>query len=587
MREERPLRPLLPTTTRREAPPPQSRRRDRVASACEECRIRKIKCNGGRIEPGNEGVRPVCWECLKRSTLCHYAAHLTETQGQAVKRKHDALRIQNEAYAELFALIQTRPDNESLEILRRIKMGADVESILRHVRDGDLLVQLSVEPETRLRYTLPYMDSMPAFLLVPDNQYLTTSLYEATFKPPSSSPDTMTLGEPRTSKFNAVLAAACQDYKGMLDLAKFWMPDNLQPRFFLEAKCLWELEMGVSRLTSIHTAQVLHGILNGNGMSTVRDFYTSEAVAMAHNLRIFELAPVQMNPRLRRGREFTAWALWLWQVGVSYYYRRAPFIRDPPAFAAPDPDVDPEWYGEVYVRYPLSPTVTRMQLDHVMRATIDLRIIMNDISLLQFASHEQKELSPAQVLEFKVRLDRFLQKLPPTLAPSRISLPCHFNVHLFRGQVNAQKTSSASPRLFDGKAALQIQNEAYIRFETIMRIRYLRHSFDAYDAWGLLYLIYLGNLALDSLSNDGHNSASELTTKEVTCSTAVLCINGLVAQSHSVYAGTLLSCSMIERLKPAEKALLGRHISAGIGQVDHPFDSEARNHRILQPAPTD
>lgn len=125
---------------------------------------------------------------------------LTLLQGQAVKRKYETLRTQNEAYAELLALIQTRPDNESLEILRRIKMGADVESILRHIRDGDLLVQLSIQPETRLRYTLPYSDSLPEFLLVPDNPYLGTPLYEATFKAPSSSPSTLNPSETGTSK---------------------------------------------------------------------------------------------------------------------------------------------------------------------------------------------------------------------------------------------------------------------------------------------------------------------------------------------------------------------------------------------------
>ena len=107
-----------------------------------------------------------------------------------------------------------------------------------------------------------------------------------------------------------------QAYKGIPGLAKFWTPDNLQNRFLLEAKRLWELDLGISRLTFIHAAQVLHGVLNGNGLGTVGDFYTSEAITMAHNLRIFESAPVQMNPRLRRGREFTAWAIWLWQVGV-------------------------------------------------------------------------------------------------------------------------------------------------------------------------------------------------------------------------------------------------------------------------------
>lgn len=145
---------------------------------------------------------------------------------------------------------------------------------------------------------------------------------------------------------------------------------------------------------------------------------------------------------------------------------------------------------------------------------------------------------------------------------------------LFQGQVVAQRTYSASPPLFDGKTALELQNEAYIRIETIMRIRYLRHSFDAYDPWNLLYLIYLGNLALDSLSSDDTKTSNKLTTVQITRSTAVLCINGLVAQSQSAYAGTLLSCSMIERLKPADRTLLDRHISSGIRQVDHPFDSQ-------------
>lgn len=107
-----------------------------------------------------------------------------------------------------------------------------------------------------------------------------------------------------------------------------------------------------------------------------------------------------------------------------------------------------------------------------------------------------------------------------------------------------------------------------------MRIRHLRHSFEAYDAWGLLYLIYLGNLALDVLNND--NPEAPVATLEATRSTAALCIAGLVSQSQSVFAGTLLSRTMIERLKPADKALLGPHIVEGAGQIDQPFDSEVR-----------
>ncbi|KAJ4340817.1 hypothetical protein N0V87_002169 [Didymella glomerata] len=106
---------------------------------------------------------------------------------------------------------------------------------------------------------------------------------------------------------------------------------------------------------------------------------------------------------------------------------------------------------------------------------------------------------------------------------------------LFQGQVIAQRSKSERSQLFHGKTALEIQNDAYIKFETVVRVRHLRHSFDAYDAWGLLFLIYLGNLAIDSLSNDD-STVAKLTTTEVIRSTAVLCINGLVSQSHSVYA---------------------------------------------------
>jgi hypothetical protein len=181
---------------------------------------------------------------------------------------------------------------------------------------------------------------------------------------------------------------------------------------------------------------------------------------MAHNLRIFESAPIKMNPRLCRGQEFIAWAIWLWQVGVvgslprligcsfricyrvvffncffvvlirtqSYYDRRATFVENSPAFEAPDPDVNPEWYGEVYIRYSLSPTITHMYLGHVMKATVNLRIIMKNISLLHFASTEPTALFFEQVLKLRARLDALMQNLPTTLAPSGISLPCHSNV---------------------------------------------------------------------------------------------------------------------------------------------------------------
>ncbi|KAA8619912.1 Zn 2 -C6 fungal-type DNA-binding domain protein [Pyrenophora tritici-repentis] len=170
----RPLRPLLPSATRPRNEPLPLLPRERVASACDQCRARKIKCNG---------KRPVCLECVRRSTSCHYAARSTETQGQALKRKYDALQSENEAYAELFSLIRTRPDNESFEILRRIKLGTDVRDILKHIKEADLLIQLNLRPQNRFRYTLPFMSTMSARISHPENLYYAPSPSESPPEP--------------------------------------------------------------------------------------------------------------------------------------------------------------------------------------------------------------------------------------------------------------------------------------------------------------------------------------------------------------------------------------------------------------------
>ncbi|CAO2648428.1 Nn.00g076950.m01.CDS01 [Neocucurbitaria sp. VM-36] len=642
----RPLRPLPPAVRRPRATPPPSRR-DRVASACDACRARKTRCNG---------ERPVCLECVKRSTSCYYVARLAETQGQAIKRKHDEMQVKNEAYDELFSLIKTRPENESHEILRRIKMGAGVESVLRHVKDADLLIQLTLIPESRRRYTLPYTSSMPAILLVPDNPYLSSPLYEAPFEQPSAPSSSGTaitnperyfkpyhaaeIVEPlldhvcakdwtviiaddglfrrlisiyllhqhsclywfnknlfledmaaRRTLFcspllvNAVLASACQAYKGISDLNKFWMPENLQTRFLLETKRLWELEQNKSCLTAIHAAMVLHSTLNGNGMDREGRFYTLQAIAIAHDLRLFDPPPVQLKPRLRRGREYTAWALWTWQVSEAYYFRRTPVVKAPPSFAAPDPAADQAWYGEIYVRYPLSSILTPIHYGHLFSATIGLRLILNDLAILQFNDLGSKDLSNEQLLEFIARLEEWMKALPSSLSAQSISHPFQLKVHaeyymtlhsLLHTQAITRPDFLDSNNFYNGQSALETQKSAHIRFETLMRLWYLRHSFRSYDAWVTLFLTYLGNLALNSLDVDESTASGPSSSAlELRRSTVVLSINGLNSQSHCYYLGALLSRSMIDRLGADDMARLGSHISSSGSQVEGPFDSQA------------
>lgn len=124
----------------------------------------------------------MCPTCVAHGTNCEYRTSSTETHSQALKRKFGELQNDQNAYEELFDILRSRPELEAFSILHRIRSGIDIQTILRHVKDGDLLLQLSLIPETRYRYEFPYLADMPAFLEVPNNPYLTSLIYENTFK---------------------------------------------------------------------------------------------------------------------------------------------------------------------------------------------------------------------------------------------------------------------------------------------------------------------------------------------------------------------------------------------------------------------
>lgn len=125
------------------------------------------------------GDHPKCTECVKRDLECWYETDTGETRLKGLKRKIEELKSQKSPYETLFDLMKSVPEKDARDILKRIRQGADVETLLNHMADGDLLLQLHVVPETRYRYKLPYISTMPANLLVGDNPYLSSFFYEA------------------------------------------------------------------------------------------------------------------------------------------------------------------------------------------------------------------------------------------------------------------------------------------------------------------------------------------------------------------------------------------------------------------------
>jgi len=82
------------------------------------------------------------------------------------------------SHEEFYTLLKTRGPADAAEMLRRIRAGMDVDSILRHVRDGDLVLQLQLTPETRMRYTFPEFAEWPRVVRDDDDPYMAAPLLE-------------------------------------------------------------------------------------------------------------------------------------------------------------------------------------------------------------------------------------------------------------------------------------------------------------------------------------------------------------------------------------------------------------------------
>lgn len=128
---KRKFRPLLPAEASGQSssqpPPPQKEitKRTHVSIACEQCRKRKVRCDGNR---------PGCWPCRGRRAMCVYPTAHTE----ALKRQMASLRQEKTAYERIYKFIQTRPQAEADEIVRQMRAGACAEYLLRFIEDGDL-----------------------------------------------------------------------------------------------------------------------------------------------------------------------------------------------------------------------------------------------------------------------------------------------------------------------------------------------------------------------------------------------------------------------------------------------------------------
>ena len=100
-----------------------------------------------------------------RKTDCQYEAAVQESTAQASKRKYQELQSAKTAHERVYDALKLRSDADAQAILKRIRKGDDIETIVRHVDFGDLLLPVALTPEARFRYVFPFCEDMPPYLI--------------------------------------------------------------------------------------------------------------------------------------------------------------------------------------------------------------------------------------------------------------------------------------------------------------------------------------------------------------------------------------------------------------------------------------
>ncbi|KAK6822417.1 hypothetical protein PG989_001317 [Apiospora arundinis] len=106
------------------------KKRKLVSLACARCRSHKTKC---------DGHRPSCGSCRARTVDCVYDDDPNTTPTANLRRQYHHLAEQHQSFHELFEMLRSRPEDEALVILQRLRSSGNVQSTLHHVKEGYLL----------------------------------------------------------------------------------------------------------------------------------------------------------------------------------------------------------------------------------------------------------------------------------------------------------------------------------------------------------------------------------------------------------------------------------------------------------------
>ncbi|KAM0561599.1 hypothetical protein ACHAPJ_002767 [Fusarium lateritium] len=513
------LRPILPAASAGGAGAggggPGTRvapKRKNTDAACLACRKRKVRC---------DGIEPRCSECVRRRVPCEYPT----TDGQnsrAIKKKLTDMEERLQAHEELYSIMQTKTEEESLSILNRIRSGQDVRSVLRHLQDGDLLLQVALVPETWHRYKFPYHPEMPAFLLNSRNQYLQSRIYKLVSEPEPASTDPH-------ARLQAARVGDEAHYRAPYYAARIVEPrvDAARPSHWTLVPASDSLLKELLRLYFLHeypTFSFFHKDYFLEDMAAGRKRFCSSMLVNS----IFAAACHAYAKAKHRTEYWNPQSLQYQFVAEARRIRELEIHQD---------------------------SLTTLQASLIMALTYNV----NGVDEIGWSY-------ALQTIEMADRMKMF--DPPPDSMDDRMKAARGFTawalfsfqslhylniVMVLMEPFTTAEVQTEHSHDIPQETPENVVIDAKVAFETILRLYYLRHGFDAYDPLLLQFQLLLGFMSLKTLSSK-EKISSQVT--EAVRSTLALALKGVRGHASNTYLGVTTFRLLRDRIEDNDTKLL-------------------------------
>jgi hypothetical protein len=156
-------------------------------------------------------------------------------------------------------------------------------------------------------------------------------------------------------------------------------------------------------------------------------------------------------------------------------------------------------------------------------------------------------------------------------------------ITVFSSQLSITNGSPQALAIDQSMTAQDVIAQAAMQLESILRMYYLRHSFEAYDLMLTVFLVHLANLtftAVEQLEQGSLNVSTE--ASESLLSTLILCFKGLYDQSKNAYVASLVLAVMKKRSSTEVLHAITRYVTPE--EADTP-ELEATNEPTAEHLP--